>query len=243
MTDEVTNETGVNEASTPDAGETSTPVVDENAIRESVRAEMQAEFQRKEQGFQSALADERRKRQEAEQFRKDAEANPNNSQADVDAIVERKLKEREDAAREQREHESLQKTVSDFHKRKADAVKKHDGVNLDEAAQAVGDALGFSRDLQMQLMQADNSWDLIAHLHQHPEKLTRLSQLSEVAAGIELGRIEAGLSPRPSVTNAPDPITPLSGGSSDVDDIYELDGDQFESRLKDRNGGSVFPKG
>src|SRR5690606_29690435 len=100
----------------------------------------------------------------------------------------------------------------------------------------------YSRDLQMQIMQAEHSWDLIAHIAQNPELLEKLSQSSEAAAGIELGRIEASLGKRRSVTNAPDPITPLSGGSSDVDDIYELDQDRFESELRNRNGGSVFPR-
>lgn len=243
MTDEVANDTGVDEVSSPETSETSTPAVDESAIREQIKAELEANWQKERQGFQSAISAERQKRQEAEsRYRSRAESDPNNSQSDVDAIVERKLAERDAQERERREQESLQKTVSSFHQRKADAAKKHDGVNLDEAANAVGNALQHSRDLQMQLMQADHSWDLIAHLHQHPDKLEKLSQLSEVAAGIELGRIEASLGPRPSLTNAPDPITPLSGGSSDVDDIYELDGDRFESALKDRNGGSVFPR-
>lgn len=242
-----TEETGVeiekSQSPTPGDGEQSTVAVDEEAIRASVREEMEAKWSKERSGLQTALSEERRKRQEYEQqVRTRAEADPDNSDTDVDAIVERKLKERDEQARQRRESETLQQTYSSFQKRKTEAAERHDGVNLDEAAQTVGDALSFSRDLQMQLMQAENSWDLIAHLHQNPEKLQKLAQSSEVAAGIELGRIEASLHKRPSVTNAPDPITPLSGGSSDVEDIYDLDLDQMEAKLKERNGGSVFPR-
>jgi hypothetical protein len=240
MTDVNTDDAVVDEGLTTEPSDTSTVVVDEDSIRERVRAELEAEWQKERHGLQSGIAEERRKRQEYEQRLRQA-APTDANQTDVDAIVERKLAERDAAERARREQESVQQTAQRFHERKAEVAAKYEGVSLDDAARVVGDALSFSRELQIQLMNSDKSWDLVAYLHQHPDVLSRLTNTSEIAAGIELGRIESSLGKR-SVTNAPSPITPVSGGSSDVDDIYELDGDRFESELRNRNGGSVFPR-
>lgn len=77
---------------------------------------------------------------------------------------------------------------------------------------------------------SDKGPEILYHLGKHPEEAARISRLSPVQAALEIGRLEAKLSlPQPrTVTKAPPPIAPLSGGQGSlVVDPDKMTGDEW----------------
>lgn len=70
------------------------------------------------------------------------------------------------------------------------------------------------------VMSSDMAADVAYHLGKNHDEARRISQLSQVDAARELGRLEAKLStppPKPKTTKAPPPIEPVQGGAGNVD--------------------------
>jgi len=70
------------------------------------------------------------------------------------------------------------------------------------------------------------------HLFQNPDLAKTLSELDPVSAGIEIGKISAGLKNgvAKNISNAPTPRTPITsgGGASTEVDFSKLEGDAFQ---------------
>ena len=234
MTDIV--ETGEEVSVTPTPAEVSTPVVDEEALRAQIEADLRSEYDKKAKGLEAAAAAERRKRQELEATPKEM--------PDLDELVNKKFQERDALAEQERENERLQGMHKTLQERLNQSKELYGDTDPLEVARSVGDVLAsgvnHNRDVQLYLMESEKSAQLFKYLADNPEELSKLSNASPLEQGRKLTAIESSLS-SVTLTNAPDPITPLTGGSGGVDDIYELEGDSFEAELRKRNGGSVFP--
>ncbi len=65
---------------------------------------------------------------------------------------------------------------------------------------------------------SDKGPEILYHLGKHPDEAARISRLPPVQAALEIGRLEAKLSlPQPrTVTKAPPPIAPSSGGQGSM---------------------------
>ena len=94
----------------------------------------------------------------------------------------------------------------------------------------------ISDDVSDLIVSSDMGADLAYHLGQNHAEARRISQLSQVDAARELGRLEAKLAtppPKPKTTTAPPPIEPVQGGAGNVDPA-KMD---FASYEKWRNAG------
>lgn len=244
MTDE-NLDTGEEVTPTPGEGEAS-PSVDVEAIREQLKSELEADWQKERTGLQSAANAERKKRQEIERQIQERQTTETPRHGEDDEEFRTRL--REEVRQEMRQAEverSQSETVKKFSgAATSDGVRKMFGENDPmEAARGVCETLKYHPELQLQIMRSENSWALMKHLSENPDALNRMASSTAYQAGIELGRIDASMAKGgPKLTNAPDPITPIEGGASDVDDIYELEGSAYEEQLRKRNGGSVFPR-
>lgn len=125
----------------------------------------------------------------------------------------------------------LKATFDAHNQRISEARAKYD--DFDEAIKAAP-AVTFAnpntgRSLEIGLIEAENSADLMYHFAHHPEELTRLAGLSPARAMLELGRLSASLLPSGStaaatpaaavapaipISRTPAPITPVSGTRS-----------------------------
>ena len=83
--------------------------------------------------------------------------------------------------------------------------------------------------------------EILYHLAQHPDEAKRILTLSPVRAVVELGKLEAKLTPpaaapkqKTKVTSAPDPVTPVGGkGTASPKPLHEVDDfSEYEKRRK-----------
>lgn len=89
------------------------------------------------------------------------------------------------------------------------------------------------------IVESEKGPELLYHLGSNPDEAFRISQLSPLAAAKELGKIEASLSipARRTVTTASDPITPVSGGGSNVQkDPSKMSNDEYRA-YRAKGGG------
>jgi hypothetical protein len=86
--------------------------------------------------------------------------------------------------------------------------------------------------------------EILYHLAQHPEEAKRILSLNPVRAVVELGKLEAKLTPaaaapkqKTKVTSAPDPISPVGGkGKAGPKPLHEVD--DFSEYEKLRRSGA-----
>ena len=76
----------------------------------------------------------------------------------------------------------------------------------------------FSPELALTLKQQPNGAELAYQIAKKPGEIARLLGMPSSLMGAEIGRMSAALAtpPRPDVSNAPPPITPIRGGSAPV---------------------------
>jgi hypothetical protein len=74
------------------------------------------------------------------------------------------------------------------------------------------------------LTESDNGPDLIYHLGTHLDLADKIANMSPTQAVMELGKISANLNAKPNIklSAAPEPIAPISSGSSLNKDISEM---------------------
>ena len=192
----------------------------------------------------TAYLDEKRKRQELESELEKLKATPAPSidESQIDDLVDKRLAEKEQEREQAKIKESQQKTATDFLGKAEQAKSMFGDADPQEVATEVCQALYTSPDTQLEIMKSEKSWEIMKHLKDNPDALRDLANSSPIEQGRKLAAIENSLKSGPNVTSAPDPITPLSGGSGGVDDYSDLPQSQYESELRSRNGGSVFPK-
>lgn len=91
-----------------------------------------------------------------------------------------------------------------------------------------------SVELSLQVLESDKAADLTYWLGKNPTEAQRLSSLftrNPIAAAMELGRIEAGLSrPKPRTqTTAPEPVTPVRGTARATPDPAQMSYEEYKA--------------
>jgi len=84
---------------------------------------------------------------------------------------------------------------------------------------------------------SDKGPEILYYLGKHPDEAARISRLSPVQSALEIGRLEAKLSlPQPrTVTKAPPPINPLSGGQGSLSvDPDKMTSDEWRKWREDQ---------
>lgn len=215
------------------------------------QAESQGEEDKRVKGLEAAASNERKKRQlaeqEAERYRREIESlkrpkEPEKPKEQESPDLDAEFNKRWQAKEREKRIESWTGTMSE-------AQERFEGVDLGEALNEVGTTLGrfgqAGTDIADQIIASDKSWDVLAHLHQNPETLHRLSQMGPVAAAVEIGRLESkvgGSQPERRVSSAPDPIRPNSSSVKPSKDPDKMSLAEYEQYVREKRGGSVWPK-
>lgn len=222
---------------------------------ESQGEEQQDDVDRRVKGLEAAASNERKKRQlaeqEAERIRRELESlkrpreretsneSTANKPPDLDAEFDRRWQAKE-----------REKRIESWTGTMAEAQERFEDVDLGEALNEVGTALGrfgpAGSEIADQIIASDKSWDVLAYLQQNPDALNRLSQMGPVAAAVEIGRLESkvgggGSSPS-RVTSAPDPIRPNSSAARPTKDPDKMTLAEYEQHVREKRGGSVWPR-
>lgn len=92
------------------------------------------------------------------------------------------------------------------------------------------------------LAETDDPAALAYYLGKNKEEAARIAGLKPLAIAREFGRIEAKLTqqPRKSVTQAPDPITPVSGSDGSEPDLKDLSFSEYEAAMNKRTQRKGF---
>lgn len=81
--------------------------------------------------------------------------------------------------------------------------------------------------MEQAILEEETGPAIAYHLAKHPKEVERIAQLSDIAAAREIGKLAAKLAkapepPKPKITNAPPPITPVSKtAKTAVSNIYD----------------------
>lgn len=129
--------------------------------------------------------------------------NEDDSQVDVEELVERKLAERE----QKRQFEELQRKRDDVVAKaeKSGEFDFEDFVESVECTPVMRDAV----------LDSDVSAELLKYLYKNPDDASRIANLSPARQAAEIGKLELKLSEKSAVKKsaAPSPISPVGGNS------------------------------
>ncbi len=101
----------------------------------------------------------------------------------------------------------------------------------------------ISNSVRDMIIESDVGGRIHYHLAENPELAARLNSLSESKAAKEIGRLEATLEtvvkkePVANVSKAPQPITPVKGGSRT--DVIDDDNLSFKQHVELRRAGKL----
>jgi hypothetical protein len=134
-------------------------------------------------------------------------------EAYTEALTDWKLEQRE----RQRAQQEAERRVFDSWMARIEAARR-EHPDFDEV---VDSDVPVSEAMQRAILESDQGAEVAYWLGKHPEEAARIAKLSPIAAIREIGRIEASLakpspSPKPkaTVTRAPKPVSPVSGGKA-----------------------------
>jgi hypothetical protein len=143
-------------------------------------------------------------------------------EAYTEALTDWKLEQRE----RERARQDAERRVFESWMERIDAARKAH-PDFDEV---VDSDTPVSAAMQQAILESDQGAEIAYWLGKHPEEAERISKLPPIAAIREIGRIEALLSskkepspkPKATITRAPKPVTPVSGGKASLTgDIYD----------------------
>lgn len=210
-------------------------------------------------GLKQAAAAERKKRQaaeiaareareEADRIRSEYESKPKDEPQDIDALVDKKLAEREKQRKEQESQQARQKRANDWLSTATEAQARFEDVDLNEAVESVGAELATlgkaGLDLADTIIESDKSWEVIAHLQKNPDELTKLKTMTPAQQGRAIALIESKTTTTgPKVSNAPDPIKPMGSSVRGNFDPERASISEYEEQARQARGGSVYPRG
>ena len=171
----------------------------------------------------------------------------------TDALVDYKVKERTMANEQARtnddnlraEQDRREKVTREWNGRQIDARTK-----LKDYDEVTGDASLLMRDnygATEAIIESEHGPQILYHLGRNPELAAEIGEMSPNAAAMAIGRLEAKLEsatnkPR-NVTQAPKPVTPVTGqdaGGTSVDP-EKLD-DKAYREYRERGGGGGIPQ-
>jgi len=160
-----------------------------------------------------------------------------------DALVEWSLRQGERAAKANLEKERLEteqrresETVSQrWQESHAKFVTDH--PDFDEVV--FSDNLRVTDTMKQAVLQADNGPALAYHLGKNPQEAARIAACAPARQIFEMGRLAASLQPKPNVSTAPKPITPLKAASSKATEKSpdEETPEEYAARRTEANGG------
>lgn len=147
----------------------------------------------------------------------------------LDAKLEWKLAQREQATAQERQREQEQKLVKSTEQLyvKAQQLPGFDRESFDE--------LPLTKPMVEALIDSDQAPQLMAYMAAHPEEVARIAELRSGRQAAELGKLEAKLAAAPPVrtSKAPDPITPVGSGKTPVHNLASAPVDEYiEMRKK-----------
>jgi hypothetical protein len=149
----------------------------------------------------------------------------------LDAKLEWKLAQREQATVQERQRESAEKLAKTTEKLYAEASKQ---PGFDREA---FDELPLSKPMVEALIDSDQAPQLMAYMAANPDEVARIADLKPGRQAAELGKLEAKLAATPPVktSKAPDPITPVGSGKTPVHSLASASVDEYIAmRLKQK---------
>lgn len=135
----------------------------------------------------------------------------------IDAKVEHKLQQREQAKQAESQREAQQRITreTDALYAKAEKVPGFDREAFDE--------LPLTRSIASAVLESDVGPQLMAYMSANPDEVERISKLSDTRQAVELGKLEARLQNAPKTTKAAPPITPIGSRGSSTPDLASAD--------------------
>lgn len=123
-------------------------------------------------------------------------------------LAQERQRQQEEAKRT-RQQETHQQRVQSFQQRAAEFAAEHP----DFQAVITNPSLPVTEAMNEAILDSDMGPQVAYHLGQHPDEAARIAQLSPYAAAREIGKLEHRLSmpPKPTVSQAPDPLKPVGG--------------------------------
>lgn len=129
----------------------------------------------------------------------------------ADQRVQSHLSEFERRRQQEQEQQTHQQKVQSFRERAQEFAQEHPDFD----AVVNNPSVPISQPVADSIVESDMGPQVAYHLGQNPDKARELSQMSATAAAREVGKLEAQLSvpQKPKVSQAPDPVDPVGGGS------------------------------
>jgi hypothetical protein len=149
----------------------------------------------------------------------------------LDAKLEWKLAQREQASQQERQREQQQKLAKTTDSLYVQAQK------LPGFDREAFDELPLTKPMVEALVDSDQAAALMAYMAQHPEEVARIADMKPGRHAAELGKLEAKLAATPPVrtSRAPDPITPVGSGKTPVHNLASAPVDEYVAmRLKQK---------
>jgi len=139
----------------------------------------------------------------------------------LDAVVEWKLSQVTPEVTEKQE--SQPEPTSDYQEIFDQGVEKYPDFELI----VQNPNLPFTKEIVEEVLDADNSADILYHLAKNPLELVKLSESSDVSA--EIAKLGAGSNPVNSRPDAPEPIEPAvtAGNNTGAVDLSKLSMDEY----------------
>lgn len=163
----------------------------------------------------------------------DFESTEDWAEALSDWKIEEKLAARDQQASQAREVQTFQEKERVFQRNAAQFTLDHD--DFDEVIRSIP----LSESTYKAALNSEKAPELLYHLGNDFELASRIDSMDSVSAAMELGRIEASLARAArNVSNAPEPVTPVSGvgGDADVDPDNMTTNEWLEWREKQLRG-------
>lgn len=131
------------------------------------------------------------------------------NKANVEYKVEQELNRRANESKQAQQQQDQQQLQSDFNER----VNKFDKADYADKAGAIPELPAGVADA---LMQSENGVELIYHIGSHLDIADSLAGMTSAAAIMELGKLSVQMATKPEIKTsaAPDPISPIKGGSA-----------------------------
>lgn|GEM_PF-1773096 len=146
----------------------------------------------------------------------------------LDAKVDWKLAQREQASAQQRQKEQSDRLAQTTDQIYAKAAK------LPGFDREAFDELPLTKPIVEALVESDQAPQLMAYMAGHPDEVARIAGLSAGRQAAELGKLEAKIAATPPVktSKAPDPITPIGSGKTPVHSLQTADMDTYIAERK-----------
>jgi hypothetical protein len=161
----------------------------------------------------------------------------------LEALAEHKAREilrREREEEQQASAKQAQLTEAERQQaRQTELIEKGED-KFDDFEQVIkADQNTYSRAAFLAMLESEIGAEMLYHLATNPDEGKRIASLPAFAQAKEIGKLEDKLAskPKPKPSNAPEPVKPLSGGSSPTVDLKSANMDDY-IELRRKQGAS-----